>query len=133
MDSLSESLADSDDRPDMTPLIDCMMVLLLFFIVTTTFSESSAFPAELPPARNAVLVAGNDAVVVTVGKDGAYDVSGASCPEPELVQRVKDGLTAGAGTVIVRGDRSAPYDKVVLAVDAAHAAGAHSWALAVGQ
>ncbi len=133
MDTLSEALADADDRPDMTPLIDCMMVLLLFFIVTTTFSESSAFPAELPAARNAALVAGSDAVVVTIGKDGAYDVSGKLCPEPELVQRVKDGLTAGAGTVIVRGDRSAPYDKVVQAVDAAHAAGAQSWALAVGQ
>lgn len=133
MDSLSEALADADDRPDMTPLIDCMMVLLLFFIVTTTFSESAAFPAELPAARNAALVAGSDAVVVTIGKDGGYDVSGALCPEPELVQRVKDGLAAGAGTVIVRGDKSAPYDKVVQAVDAAHAAGAQSWALAVGQ
>lgn len=133
MDTLSEALADADDRPDMTPLIDCMMVLLLFFIVTTTFSESAAFPAELPSARHAALVAGSDAVVVTIGKDGGYDVSGALCPEPELVQRVKDGLAAGAGTVIVRGDKSAPYDKVVQAVDAAHAAGAQSWALAVGQ
>jgi biopolymer transport protein ExbD len=132
MDSLSAALAEADDRPDMTPLIDCMMVMLLFFIVTTTFSESAAFPAELPPARSATLVASSEAVVVTIARDGAYDVGGAVCPEAELVQRVKDGLAAGSGTVIVRGDKAAPYDKVVLAVDAAHAAGARSWALAVG-
>jgi biopolymer transport protein ExbD len=132
MDSLSAALAEADDRPDMTPLIDCMMVMLLFFIVTTTFSESAAFPAELPPARHATLVAGNDAVVVTIARDGAYDVGGSPCPEPELVQRVQAGLAAGGGTVIVRGDKAAPYDKVVLAVDALHAAGARSWALAVG-
>ena len=131
MQDLSDALSDSDDRPDMTPLIDCMMVILLFFIVTSTFSESSAFPVELPPASHATLVASDAAVVVTVGKDGALDLGGRVIPADGLVAAIRAGLEAGQGTVIVRGDRAASYTHVVHAVDAAQAAGATRWALAV--
>jgi biopolymer transport protein ExbD len=132
MKHLSDALSEGDDRPDMTPLIDCMMVMLLFFIVTATFSESAAFEADVPTANHASLTTtGSNAVVVTISADGNFLVDGTACATEELFPEIRKRLGTEGGNVVVRGDRHAPYERIVLAVDAAHAAGATGWALAV--
>ena len=40
---------DPSDHPDLTPLIDCVMLLLVFFMITTAFYALRGLEVVMPP------------------------------------------------------------------------------------
>jgi biopolymer transport protein ExbD len=128
--------------PNMTPMVDVVMVILIFFMASATFVGSEWFlktalprpgpasppkpetPAtgelKLPPAR----------FEVTLTSDGAATT--ASCPAfgavpmTELQARLKDlarGTTEDDIILVIRSGPEVPYGDVIRAHDAAAAAG----------
>jgi len=133
MKRLTEQLDAPDDRADLTPLIDCVFLLLLFFIVTAVFvEESHLFEIDLPKADHAELRRLNEVVIVGISKGGRYSV-GESFVSDDQLYAYLDGLNAEAPikTLIVQGDRECPYEKVVMAMDVAHALNVPEITLAV--
>ena len=122
MKSLTDKLQPTDDRADLTPLIDCVFLLLLFFIVTAVFvEESRLFEIDLPKAEHAELRRLQDVVVVGVSRGGQFSVGESYVADEQLWDHLS-GLNDDTAipTLIIKGDRACPYEKVVMAVDMAH-------------
>lgn len=123
-----------DDRADLIPMIDCVFLMLLFFVVTATFSDQSLFQVELPTAVKAEVRDTTSATVVSVSKNGNYAIGQEAVGEEQLGLLLRKRKDAGLlTTVVIQGDKNAPYEKIVSAVDAAHAVGVTELAFAVGK
>ena len=133
MKGLTDQLDVGDDRADLTPLIDCVFLLLLFFVVTAVFvEESSLFQVELPKAAHAELREIKDVVVVSVAQGGQFSVGQDYVADDQLWSTLKAiDDRAPIRTLIIKGDRRCPYDKVVMAMDVAHALDVPEISLAV--
>ncbi len=123
MRRLTEEIDLTDDRADLTPLIDCVFLLLLFFVVTAVFvEETNLFEIDLPKAAHAQVRTPEDSLIVGISKEGRFSVGEAYVAEDQLWEHVSGLLAENpVQTLIIRGDRECPYEKVVLAMDVARA------------
>lgn len=115
MKGLTEQLERSDDRADLTPLIDCVFLLLLFFIVTAVFvEESNLFKVELSEAEQSELRKTDDAAIIWISADGRYAVDQQYVPQDELYSRLKSRHEKQPfKTIVIKGDRASPLEKTV--------------------
>jgi biopolymer transport protein ExbD len=129
--------------PNMTPMVDVVMVILIFFMASATFVGSEWFlktalpkpgpaappkaetPAagelKLPPARFEVTLA-----VETDGRVSATCPAFGSVPIGRLEASLKDlarGTTEDDIILVIRSGPEVPYGEVIRAHDAAAAAG----------
>ncbi len=130
--SLTEEVADYDDRADLIPMIDCVFLMLLFFVVTATFSDQTLFHVDLPSAAKAETRSSSEAQVLAIDKSGGFAIGDQLVPQDQLLSTLRARLQAHpAKTLVIQGDRGCPYEQVVAAVDAAHALGIQELCLAV--
>ena len=108
---------------NMTPLIDVMLVLLIIFMVTAPMLTSGVDVA-LPSSRTGRSLQ-NEALTVTLTKDGRVQLDDAFIPIARLENELRGKAAAGGKKrpVLVRADRSIPYGRVIEAVDSIRAAG----------
>lgn len=122
MKGLSENLEDMDDRADLVPLIDCVFLVLLFYVVAATFSEDTLFQVELPRAKDVEVRALDDTVTLSVSREGQYALGATPVADeqvyPQLLARQQERPIR---TLVIRGDRGCPYEKIVAALDVAQA------------
>jgi biopolymer transport protein ExbD len=114
---------------NVTPMVDVMLVLLIIFMVITPMLKKGV-PLQLPPANNPVEMKDadkDDAIIVSVNRDGKIFLDTAQVAPDVLTQKIKDLLAnrkAGASKMIfVRADARAKYKPVVDVVDGVRAAG----------
>jgi biopolymer transport protein ExbD len=130
--SLTSELEEYDDRADLIPMIDCVFLMLLFFVVTATFSDQSLFQVDLPSAAKAETRDTTDAQVVCISKNGNFALGNDYVDEAQLLPQLRERLKAATKkTLVIQGDKGCPYEKVVMAVDAAQALGITELCLAV--
>jgi len=126
---------EMDDRTDLVPLIDCVFLVLLFYVVAATFSEESIFPVQLPrtASETATTVApASETLTVWVAADGAFAVEKERVAPLELGRVLREKVTAAKPrTLIIRGDRRAPYERVATALELAQSLGIEDISLAV--
>jgi len=133
---MRKSLTDNDDvyddRADLIPMIDCVFLMLLFFVVTATFSDQTLFKVDLPSAAKAETRTAAESQVVVISKNGSFALGDQLVPEDQLLTVLRQRFANLAKkTLVVQGDKGCPYEKVVLAVDAAQALGVQELCLAV--
>jgi biopolymer transport protein ExbD len=130
--SLTEELEHYDDRADLIPMIDCVFLMLLFFVVTATFSDQSLFQVDLPTAAKAETRDTTDSQVVAISKNGSFALGSEYVADDQLLPQLRQRLAqATKKTLVIQGDKGCPYEKVVMAVDAAQALGITELCLAV--
>ncbi|CCG35465.1 protein TolR [Xanthomonas citri pv. mangiferaeindicae] len=107
---------------NVVPYIDVMLVLLIIFMVTAPLLTLST-DVSLPSSRAKALESNQDPVVVVVAADGklalqlpkgkpqAMDVAALQAQLAAIVAQDKDAR------VVVAGDRAAPYQKIMDAID----------------
>ena len=120
---LTTLLEESDDKADLTPMIDCVFLLLLFFIVTSTFSEeTNLFNIVLPKAANAEVRSAEEALTIHINKNGDMAIGEELLTDDKLWEFLEAKHKASPiKTVVIKGDRKSPYEKVALAIDMAQA------------
>ncbi len=127
--------------PNMTPMVDVVMVILIFFMASATFAgaewflkagipkeggaESSKQPGDtdplaLPPARFEVMLVVEGGRTIARGQ-GVGESDMASLPA-RLMELAK-GVTAEEVVLIIRPEAGVPYADVIRAHDAAAQAG----------
>jgi biopolymer transport protein ExbD len=106
--------------PNVTPMIDVLMVLLIIFMVIVPIGRRAVDVVLPAPAGDA----GGAAIVLEVGPDGRLAVNQQPVAEAELGARLR-AIYAGRPdrTIVVRGDGAARYQDVVAAIDSARGAG----------
>jgi len=124
---------------NLTPLIDVVFLLLLFFMVSTTFKKNAELGIELPQAElNALQDADANTVEIVIDNKGEYFVKGAKLRNNDLngLKSVLSNLIAENKntkninknnniSLVIVGDKDAPHQAVVTAMDAAGQVGIH--------
>ncbi|MHC4812147.1 MAG: ExbD/TolR family protein [Planctomycetota bacterium] len=120
---------DPDDGGiNLTPLIDVVFLLLIFFLTATTFSrEEVEMDLELPEAASGEPAAGDQTIVINIGRDGRLVMNGRGVTEEALHQKLRAAAARDKDRqVLIRGDTEARYGLVAKVLDACLVAKLHS-------
>jgi biopolymer transport protein TolR len=122
---------------NVTPMVDVMLVLLIIFMVITPMLRPNGTPVEMARTSNATQMPDadrNDALIVSVMRDGAIFLGNENVASQILTQRLQDKLSARLNkTVYVRADARARYGALAGAVDGVRSAGADQLGLLTEQ
>lgn len=115
---------------DMSPLIDCVLLLLIFFMLSSTFA-SPKVSVDLPENSTAGGSTQGDSIVVTAATDGRLFVNQSLASLETLESLLRAKLEdSDSGRVVFRGDKGVSYGVFVKVMDAAKRAGARKFDLA---
>ncbi len=112
------------NEPNVTPMIDVLLVLLVIFMMIIPMSRK-AIDTQLPdptpqPASNVV----PDQIVLEVLPDDKYAINKEPVEKAELFARLKTIYDGRPEKVIfVKGDTTVVYNSVIWAMDQARGAG----------
>jgi biopolymer transport protein ExbD len=127
------------DEPEvnLTPLIDVVFILLIFFMVSTTFQRESEIKIELPEASAEPVEEKQEVLEIVIDADGRYFIDEQQVVNTEL-ETLKKAIQKFRGDqteipVVIRADRSTPYEAVVRAMDATSQLGLVHMSLATSQ
>ncbi len=109
---------------DMTPLIDVVFLLLIFFMVSTTFDKQTQLKVDLPEASAIPEEQKEQKVIeVVVDSKGRFYIDDRELVthDVETLKRALKKLAEGRVDLPVRvtSDRQAPFQAVIMVMDAA--------------
>ena len=113
-------------EPNLTPMIDVLLVLLIIFMVIVP-SGRKAVDVQLPdPTPSSVASSNTDQIVLEVEPDGSYlinkqPVPGGPVGLSAMIHKTFD--TRPDKILFIKGDPSARYQQVIQAMDVARGAG----------
>jgi biopolymer transport protein ExbD len=104
-------------------LIDVLLVVLIFLMVTTTFKQQPAVQLRLPDSSQPRNGSSENALIVTISKDGLLYLKTDPVTPDVLQQRLAAASRANPQTTLaIRADTDAAWGRVVKVVQAANAA-----------
>ncbi len=123
MSSQSEGGALSAD-PNVTPMIDVLMVLLIIFMVIVP-SSRKALDVQVPdPNPQTTSQPTSESIVLSVNRGGEFLINKEAVSAQNLGPRLKQIFDPRPDKVIfVKGDPKAMYQDVIGAMDVARGAG----------
>jgi len=108
---------------NLTPLIDVVFLLLIFFMVSTSFTRETQIEIELPKSSGEQLEVKDNVVEISIDAEGNFYVNKTPLinSQIETLKRAINKLSEGDNTLplIISADAKAPYQSVVVAMDAA--------------
>jgi len=124
---------DTEQRVDISPLIDMVFILLIFFMVSTTFVKDMKLDLNRPSASTAE-TASTKAIRIYIDNAGDVYLDGQPVRVWVLQSRVRDLLASStSGQVLVVTDDQVPSGRLVEVVDQARRAGAEDVGVATEQ
>ena len=116
---------------NVTPLVDITLVLLIIFMVTATFISEQALQVNLPKVVKEEK-APHPAMVVTMGAKGELKFNQLDT-NPEALQKQMAAEVSSDPNVkiIIKADRSVPYERLAAVLDAVKLGGVVKVALAM--
>ncbi|BDW83511.1 protein TolR [Erythrobacter sp. Dej080120_24] len=100
---------------NVTPLVDVMLVLLIIFMVTVTL-PAVGVPIELPESRANAVEETPTQVTISIDGEGRVYVENeriATGALPEALAAINRTGSGELPTVVLRGDRSLDYGRVM--------------------
>lgn len=101
------------------PMIDIMLFLLVFFMISTIYMvQTNTVQVALPQAPAGKIETRPNIVPITVTDRGDILYAQDVLPNRDIAQKVAEQLASDPDTVFVlRGDKHASYESVVLVLD----------------
>jgi biopolymer transport protein TolR len=100
---------------NVTPLVDVMLVLLIIFMVTVTL-PAVGVPLELPESRANPVEEAPDQVTISIDASGTIFIENEAVPQgqlPDALARIDRGGAGGQPLIVLRGDKSLDYGRVM--------------------
>jgi len=108
---------------DLAPLVDIVFLLVIFFMVTSTFIKNPGIGVNLPKSKTSDAAPKQD-IVITIDSKGQVYVDETAMDQDELGRYIKRSITKDpTRAVIIRGDRTIHYAKLIEVMDIAKLAG----------
>lgn len=107
----------------LTPLIDVIFLIALFFVINTSFRQEQYMDVVLPESSTSQDIQA-EGLILTLRADGTSDLNGQDIPWESISSALqKHRSENGATQVIIRGDESIAYQRIVEAMDRVRLAG----------
>jgi biopolymer transport protein ExbD len=118
---------------NMIPFIDITLVLLIIVMVMTPFLVKEQIKINLPATKSASdPVDSKRLLQIDVTREGAIRVDGKSVADDDVYEEIHRRLTDPENQpVVIAADRDVPFEKVVVAMDAAKRCGAKRMGVSV--
>jgi len=116
---------------NVTPFVDVMLVLLIIFMVTAPLLNSGV-PVELPDSRANPVDQRPDQVTISIDSTGRIYIDDAAVPAgglPEALATIEQGGGADGPVIVLRGDKSLDYGRVMAVMGELNRAGFSSISL----
>ncbi|MFC7379189.1 ExbD/TolR family protein [Brevundimonas sp. GCM10030266] len=115
---------------NITPLVDLTFVLLIIFILLTT-AAVQGIKVDLPSASSAQTMNEPKSRVIAVSNDGTLSIDAVPVSMSELENELRTSIaTTPDLAVILRGDRTVQYDRVMQVLDLCSKVGVPSLGMA---
>lgn len=102
---------------NITPMLDLAYVLLVIFIIMTT-AAVQGIRVQLPTASSTQSLSQPKTKVISVQDDGTISLDAVPVSMTELQTQLQTALAADPQTpVILRGDRTVQYDRIMQVLD----------------
>ncbi|MDF2813614.1 MAG: protein TolR [Microvirga sp.] len=108
---------------NVTPMVDVMLVLLIIFMVAAPLMMVGV-PVQLPKTAAAKIAQPKQPVVVSIDESGEPYLGKEHLAQNTILPRLKElAVQDPSQIVLVRGDRSVPYGRVIEIMGQVSAAG----------
>ncbi len=108
---------------NVTPLVDVMLVLLIIFMVAAPLMTVGV-PVQLPKTAAPKVTQPKQPIVVSIDETGQPFLDKEPLSEDTMVPRLKElAAQDPSQVVLVRGDRSVPYGRIIEIMGQVSAAG----------
>lgn len=104
----------------MTPIIDVIMIMLLFFMIAYARSSPQFYAqkVDVPSSKTSKnLNKGKKTVEISINKKGVLTIKDQRVDLKKLANYLQESKKKGIKKVIIRGDKKAPYEKVIAVID----------------
>ena len=116
---------------NVTPLVDITLVLLIIFMVTATFISEQALQVNLPKVVKEEK-APHPAMVVTMGAKGELKFNQLDTNLEALQKQMAAEVSSDPNLkIIIKADKSVPYERLAAVLDAVKLGGVVKVALAM--
>jgi biopolymer transport protein TolR len=110
-------------EPNVTPLVDVMLVLLIVFMVAAPLLTAGV-AVDLPQTSSSPLPGQDEPLAVTVAKDGKVFLQETEIAIDQLGPRLEAVTQRNReARIFVRGDQTVNYGQVMAVMGAIHSAG----------
>ncbi len=112
------------NEPNVTPMIDVLLVLLIIFMIVVPMSRK-AIDIQLPdPTPVLTSTPDNSQIVLQIAPSGQYSINKEPVTKDNLGKRLKEIYDPRPDKVLfVKGDSAVKYEDVIQAMDVARGAG----------
>lgn len=113
-----------NNEPNVTPMIDVLLVLLIVFMLAMQKRKAMdvMLPDPAPPCAGCA--ASDDNIVLEVLTGGRFAINRADVPRGALAARLRETYEGRPSKILfVRGDSAVSYQEVIWAMDVARGAG----------
>lgn len=112
---------------NVLPLIDVLCFLLIFFMVSTSFKKTNQLGVELPQAESNNTGEVLEGVYLNITAEGKYLLDDKHVAEVKILeaqlQKILQNKSKENTTLFILGDKIAPHQAVVSALDVAQKVG----------
>lgn len=96
-------------RIDMTPMVDCVLVLLIFLMVSSAFVDDPGIEVEKPDVGGTTIVGEQNALLIAIASDNRIFFDGQEVRLDQVASLIKLAAIGRDPALIIRADRSANH------------------------
>ena len=116
--------------PDITPLVDLVFLLIIFFLLSTTFRVSPGIRIDLPVASSQKINQEKEEINLSVDEKGTVYLNDTPVDPAVLTHRLAAKKQEDPNTtVLIRGDDSVGFGRVVSLLGTVKDSGLHRIAI----
>jgi len=108
---------------DMTPMVDCVLVLLIFLMVSSAFVEDPGIEVDKPDVGGSETLADQNALLIAISADDRIYFDGQEIRADQVAPLVKEAAVGRAPVLVIRADRSSSHGAFASVYAAAKRAG----------
>ena len=96
-------------RIDMTPMVDCVLVLLIFLMVSSAFVDDPGIEVEKPDVGGTTAIGDQNALLIAIAADDRIFFDGQEVRLEQVASLVKVAAIGRDPALIIRADRAASH------------------------
>jgi biopolymer transport protein ExbD len=94
---------------DMTPMVDCVLVLLIFLMVSSAFVNDPGIEVEKPDVGGTDIIGEQNALLIAIAADNRVFFDGQEIRVEQVASLVKQAAIGRDPALIIRADQAASH------------------------